>query len=136
MTNERSLNAPPQSRLDQSVQLPRPHRDTRALMTRLGFRALATVIGAAVWTVGVVIIVLGPRNPGNLLVILLCLPLIGAMTLAMKGWSWYSQYELGTYGHFFKFLALMGIAFTGVGLVPICYWTGNAILQGVSENLL
>lgn len=137
MANERTLEELLQHRLAQAEERSESRRaNPGGMLARWGLRALATVIGAAVWAACVGVVVIGPKNPGGLVAVLLCLPLIGATALTMRGWRWLPQYQLGTYGHFFKFLALLGVVMTVVGIVPICYWTGLAILQMVSEPLL
>lgn len=55
--------------------------------------------------------------------------LFSVLLLAMKGWAWMSEYEFGSYGHALKFLALLFIMMTGVGLVPTVYWVGRGVGQ-------
>jgi hypothetical protein len=137
VAEERPLVALPQHRLEQAERTATSHRpDAREARARWGRRGLGAVIGAATWAAGVGVIVAGPAHPGSLVVVLLCLPLIGAAGLAMNGWSWFSQYRFGTYWHSLKRLALMAVAVTGVGLIPICYWTGLAILRLAGNRLL
>lgn len=114
----------------------RPWHAAETQRTRWLVRLLATGLGAAIWAVAGGVILLGPRQPGGLTAILLCLPAIGATALTLDGWSFLSQYRFGSYGHALKFLAFLGVAMTLVGLVPICYWTGLAALRAVGRPLL
>ena len=54
---------------------------------------------------------------------------IALFIFALKGWDWNSQYKMGTYGNFFKFLALLGIMITGVGFIFAFFWTGKSVLR-------
>ncbi len=53
----------------------------------------------------------------------------GALLLTMRGWDWFSQYGFGTRGNFIKYLCVLMIAATGVGLILIAYWTGRGALR-------
>lgn len=105
-------------------------------LSRFGVRALAAAMGAAIWTVAVWTIVSGPAHPGDLEIVVRCLPALAAAALALKGWGWLAEHRFGTYGSLFKFLALMGIAMTVVGLVPLGYWTGRGALRITAGRLL
>jgi hypothetical protein len=105
-------------------------------LSRFGVRALASGIGAAIWAVAVWTIVSGPAHPQDFEIVARCLPALAATALALKGWDWLAEHRFGTYGSLFKFLALMGIAMTVVGLVPLCYWTGRGVLKITAGRLL
>ena len=53
--------------------------------------------------------------------------LFSVFLLAMKGWSWMSQYSFGSYGYAIKFLVLLFVMGTVVGLVPAVYWVGRGV---------
>ena len=102
---------------------------------RWALRLLATAVGGAVWALALAVVVVGPKNPQGVLAVVLCLPAIGATALALRGWRFLAQYPFGSYGHLLKFLALLAVAATVVGLVPICYWTGRAVLRVSAGDL-
>jgi hypothetical protein len=105
-------------------------------LSHWGLRGLAAAVGAAIWAVAVWTVVSGPAHPGDLEVVLRCLPVLAAVALAATGWDWLSAYRFGSYGSLVKLLALIGIAATGVGLVAISYWTGRSVLRTVAARVL
>src|SRR5689334_11741464 len=56
--------------------------------------------------------------------------LLADVVLAWKGWPFLSEYRFGSIGGLIKWMLLVFIAITGVGLVFHCYWTGRFVLQG------
>ncbi len=63
--------------------------------------------------------------------ILIVIPMIILFAMAMKGWDWYSEYKLGTNGHALKFIVMLFIIMTLVGIIPIVYWTGKGVAKTV-----
>jgi hypothetical protein len=103
---------------------------------RLALRGLASAIGAAIWGVAVWTVVSGPAHPSNVEIVARCLPVLAATALAAKGWDWLSSYRLGTYGSLVKLTAIIGIALTGVGLIPLSFWAGRSVLKLAAGRLL
>jgi hypothetical protein len=60
----------------------------------------------------------------------------GVLVLAMKGWSWMSEYGFGTHGYALKFLALLFVMMTFVGLIPILYWVGRGVVLTLNPAAL
>ncbi|NQE46038.1 hypothetical protein C5S31_08460 [ANME-1 cluster archaeon GoMg2] len=90
------------------------------------------LIGAFLWTIALgFILLLGDivDGMGSIFLWILFTPLIVVSGLSIKGWDWYSEYELGTLGFFIKFLVWMFMAFTVIGIIPICYWTGKSVAR-------
>jgi hypothetical protein len=83
------------------------------------------VTGLAVLTLPVLMVwVPGPASP-----FLVGSAVFGALLLTMRGWDWFSEYEFGTRGSFLKYLSVLLIAMTGVGVVAIAYWAGRGTLR-------
>jgi hypothetical protein len=95
----------------------------------LGARAAAFLIGSVLWIIALGLLLALPRNSSDIATLIFGLPLFFVGYLGMQGWDWFSQYRSGTYGNFIKFLAFMFIAFTGIGMIFIAYWTGNCVLR-------
>ncbi len=86
------------------------------------------LIGAALWAVVLAIVyaaVVVPDDPNLVVAIPAILCFVGAILLAMKGWDWMSQYEIGTVGSAIKIFVLLMLPVTVIGALPICYWTGK-----------
>jgi hypothetical protein len=109
-----------------------PHFEAM-LRTSWAFKLGVFLIGAFLWAIALgFFFAVGQSSSGAdnaVVMIVAVLPIILAGVLGMKGWDWFSQYKSGTYGNFIKFMAFMFIAITGVGMIPICYWTGKAIAR-------
>jgi hypothetical protein len=97
------------------------------ILPSLGVRLLCFLIGAAIWGIPVLIVVLsGASTAGGVVGMIL---FFVAFFIAMRGWDWFSQYRAGTWGELIKGLALLGIVFTVGGLVFVFFWTGRAVLR-------
>jgi hypothetical protein len=104
--------------------------DTAHATTRgAGFLAHASLflLGAALWSIAGGIFYASTRSdsPSEIMIVLTLIPLILVFALAMKGWDWYSQYKIGTVGHFIKFFVMMLLMITVIGFLPIFYWSGR-----------
>jgi hypothetical protein len=62
--------------------------------------------------------------------VFLFIPIIAAL----RGWPWRRQPGGQTSGEVIKFVALVIIAVTIVGLIPITYWTGKGGLEWLAEK--
>lgn len=47
----------------------------------------------------------------------------------LRGWDWYSQYEINTVGGFLKIMSFLILAFTGIGTIAVLYWIGNGTMD-------
>jgi len=101
----------------------------KMILTAVWVRTPAALIGAVLWGIPVLLFSQksesGPGPMGYFATFIA----IALFIFAMKGWDWNSQYKMGTYGNFFKFLALMGIMITGVGFIFAFFWTGKSVLR-------
>ncbi len=103
----------------------------------LAIRLGVTVLGAVLWAASAAVIMaiagssksVSSRDQNPIVMIIALIPFLVAGAFALRGWDWFSQYKFGTTGNFIKFLALMFLACTLIGMIPICYWTGKALIR-------
>jgi hypothetical protein len=109
---------------------------SRATKVGAGFLAHASLflLGAALWSIAGAIFYASTRSdsPSEIVMVLTLIPLILVFALAMKGWDWYSQYKIGTVGHFIKFFVMMLLMITVIGFLPMFYWSGRGAARLVS----
>ncbi len=110
---------------------------SRATTGGAGFLAHASLflLGAALWSIAGAIFYASTRSdsPSEITMVLTLIPLILVFALAMKGWDWYSQYKIGTAGHFIKFFVMMMLMITVIGFLPMFYWSGRGAARLVSR---
>jgi hypothetical protein len=54
---------------------------------------------------------------------------LACVFLAVKGWDWLREVRFGTYGYLMKYMAVILLAVTVVGLVPTAFWIGRFICR-------
>jgi hypothetical protein len=99
----------------------------RILAARIGLFLGGAILWAIAWAIFSAAI--ESDSTGGSGAILAVALFIGLFALAMKGWDWYSQYKMGTVGHFIKLFVMLLIIMTGVGMLLIGYWTGKGIAK-------
>ena len=96
-------------------------------------RVMFFLIGVAVWTVLLTLVSLVGKNAPTSVLFVIGVVLIGAVFLAIQGWDWYSNYKFGSYGSLIKYMVVIFIGCTGIGLLPIAYWTGKGLVRGIAK---
>lgn len=101
----------------------RAREESPALSTRL----VLFLLGAALWTIPFLFFSLATRY-ASLLYVSLALSVL-LLVVGMRGWDTVFVDKQGHRSVFYKFGILMMFAFTGVGLIPVFYWTGKGALR-------
>jgi hypothetical protein len=107
--------------------------------TRGGIGLLAHVslflLGVILWSIAGAIFYASIQSdsPNEMMMVLTLIPLILVFALAMKGWDWYSEYKMGTVGHFGKFFVMMILMLTVIGFLPMFYWSGKGAARLVNR---
>ncbi len=110
---------------------------------------LAMILGVILWALPVVggvlvasvftngaseVVDTGATIGGIVLLLIPFLLFMIAASCALRGWGWMRQYGSGSYGEMLKFVVMMFIAATIIGLIPIVYWTGKGGLDWLAER--
>jgi hypothetical protein len=101
----------------------RAREESPAFSTRL----VLFLLGAALWTIPFLFFSLVTRY-SSLLYVSLALSVL-LLIVGMRGWDTVFVDKRGHASGIYKFAILMMFAFTGVGLIPVFYWTGKGALR-------
>lgn len=111
------------------------------LLSQIGYVLLCVVFGVILWVVpfaiifGLVPSMSETADLGTIVIGIICFALAAIPLFSvLRGWEWMSQYGSGTYGEAIKFMALVFIAATLVGLLPVTYWTGKGAIEWLLER--
>jgi len=58
------------------------------------------------------------------------LPLV-CVFLAVRGWDWMRDVRFGTYGFLMKYMAIVLLCVTVIGLIPVAFWIGRFICRKI-----
>lgn len=86
-------------------------------------------VGLGLWAVAVFFFIIVSSSTDQSSYLLPGLSFFSLFMLAMRGWNWSPQYKFGIYGFRWKFVVMLFISGTFVGLIPIIYWTGKGTLR-------